>query len=209
MFDRDTLALFMMATLALNVSPGPDMMYVVGRTASGGLRAGFVSAIGISGGIALHIVALVTGVGTLLARSHVAFTVVQTLGAGYLIWLGIGALRQAWRTGRGVPRPPVRGERVFLQGVLTSALNPKIALFFLAFLPQFVDPTRGAPAYQLVVLGTLFITSGTIVNLLVALAVSQSVARVAREESAGKWLSAATGILFLALAGRLLWTPAD
>jgi threonine/homoserine/homoserine lactone efflux protein len=180
MFDFASLALFMTATLALNLAPGPDMLYVSTRSLAQGRRAGVISALGIAAGAVVHTVAIASGLAALLRALPLAYEIVRFAGAAYLIWLGVQALR-----GKAGPASSKTLDRasewaVFRQGAITNILNPKVALFFLAFLPQFVDPARGSVALQIVVLGCLFNTSGTIVNI--------AVAHLAA--SAGRWLGA-------------------
>lgn len=202
MFDIHTLALFLTATLALNLTPGPDMLYVIARSAAEGRRAGIVSALGIAGGTLVHTAAVALGVVSLLAAVPVAFLIVKYSGAAYLIYLGIRALASdAALTAPVVERG--RLSAVFRQGVITNVLNPKVALFFLAFLPQFVDPAKGPVALQIVLLGLLFNTSGTIVNIVVALLASRagewSKSRLPAPR-AMRWL---TGGIFIGLGARL------
>jgi threonine/homoserine/homoserine lactone efflux protein len=206
--DLDSFLLFAGATLLLNITPGPDMVYVTGRAMSDGIRGGMVASLGIAGGLLMHIAALAAGVATLLAANPFAYTVIRLAGAAYLIWLGVDAFRDVGAN--GVVRLPQaeNPRRIFTLGVLTSALNPKIALFFLALLPQFTDPARGNAAVQLVVLGLWFIASGTVVNLLVVTAVSRGASRWRREDlNAGETrvslLKRITGVLLIVLGARM------
>ena len=200
--DAHSLVLFMLAALALNVTPGPDMLYVAARGASEGRAAGVASALGIGVGTLVHIAAVALGLSALLGAVPVAYTVVRLGGAAYLVWLGIRAWRSRQPLG-AAPIEPASLGAVFRQGVVTNVLNPKVALFFLAFLPQFVDPSRGSAAAQIVALGLMFDTSGTIVNLAVALGASGAATRLRRAERAGVILHRVTGTLFIALGVRL------
>ena len=154
----------MTAGLALNLTPGPDMLYVAARGAAEGRRAGVVSALGIGAGTLVHITALALGLSALLAAVPLAYDAVRYAGAAYLVYLGVRALLARREEGASVadapssgagarratePPPPGRLAALFRQGVVTNVLNPKVALFFLAFLPQFVDPARGSPAAPL------------------------------------------------------------
>ena len=173
MFNAQTLALFMTATLALNLTPGPDMMYVVARSAGEGRREGIVSSLGIAAGTVVHTAAVALGLASLLATVPVAFMIVKYAGALYLIYLGI---RTLWSAGEIAP-PAVRHAalgKIFRQGVITNVLNPKVALFFLAFLPQFVDRKAAPVPLQIILLGLLFNLSGTTVNIVVALIASRA-----------------------------------
>jgi threonine/homoserine/homoserine lactone efflux protein len=153
--DSGTLAVFALASLALAVVPGPAVLYIVAQSVHGGRRAGVVSALGVASGGLVHVLAAVIGLSALLAASAEAFTAVKILGAVYLVWLGIRTLLSADDRigGRAAERTLTRTYR---QGIVVNVLNPKTALFFLAFLPQFVDPhesTRG----QLAILGGIFV----------------------------------------------------
>jgi threonine/homoserine/homoserine lactone efflux protein len=155
--DASTFALFVAAALVLLVVPGPSVLYIVARSIEGGRTAGFVSVLGVQTGAILHIAFATLGLSAILASSAVAFSVVKWLGAAYLVWLG---LRQIFGRDEGddeVAVGPARLSRVFSQGVVVNTLNPKTALFFLAFLPQFVDPSRGAAWTQILLLGATFV----------------------------------------------------
>ena len=198
----------MTASLALNVTPGPDMLYIIARSTSEGRRAGIASALGIGAGTFVHIAALALGLSALLAAVPVAYDVIRWAGAGYLIWLGVRAIRDARAPQDGAVLQPASLGAIFRQGMVTNVLNPKVALFFLAFLPQFVDPARGNPVLQIVALGLLFDLSGTVVNLVVALAASR-ISERHRGAADGATspravlLRRATGAIFIALGARL------
>ncbi|HEV3478109.1 MAG TPA: LysE family translocator [Gaiellaceae bacterium] len=157
MADPSTLALFMLASLALAVVPGPAVLYIVARSIDQGRVAGFVSALGISIGGLVHVVAATIGLSSLLASSATAFTIVKYAGALYLILLGIRRLLTRERAVDDTATPPRGRRRIFVDGVVVNVLNPKTALFFLAFLPQFVEPGEGAAALQILVLGLIFV----------------------------------------------------
>jgi threonine/homoserine/homoserine lactone efflux protein len=200
--DLHSLLLFLAAGLALNFTPGPDMLYVAARGASEGRAAGIVSALGIGAGTLVHIALVALGLAALLSAVPVAYLVVRLGGAVYLIYLGVRALRsQASVALAHVEPAPLRA--VFRQGVITNVLNPKVALFFLAFLPQFVDPSRGNPALQVVALGLLFDVTGTLVNLAVALGSSRAAAALRGSGRAAAVLHKVTGVLFIGLGLRL------
>jgi threonine/homoserine/homoserine lactone efflux protein len=197
------LALFMSAALLLNLTPGPDMLFVVGTGAARGRRAGVLAALGVGLGCSVHIVLAAVGLSALLATSELAFAVVKWAGAAYLVWTGVQMLR-ARPTVAATTAPA--GRAVFWQGALTNALNPKVALFFLAFLPQFVDAGAAQQAGAFVALGVLFTVSGTIVNVIVALAAGSLARRFAAGGaggSVGVWLQRAAGALFVGLGLRL------
>jgi threonine/homoserine/homoserine lactone efflux protein len=178
MIDPGSLALFMTASLAVNVAPGPDMLYVSTRSLTQGRRAGVISALGIAAGAAVHTIAIASGLAALLHAMPLAYEIVRFAGAAYLIWLGVQALRG--KAGPAADRSLDRASEwaIFRQGAVTNILNPKVALFFLAFLPQFADPGQGSVALQIVMLGCLFNLSGTLVMIGVAYLAA----------SAGRWL---------------------
>ena len=155
--DASTFALFVAAALVLLVVPGPSVLYIVARSIEGGRTAGFVSVLGVQTGAILHIAFATLGLSAILASSAVAFSVVKWLGAAYLVWLGLRQILGRDEQEDEVAVEPARLSRVFSQGVLVNTLNPKTALFFLAFLPQFVDPSRGAAWTQILLLGATFV----------------------------------------------------
>ena len=159
--ELHTFVIFAVASAAFLAVPGPSVIYIVSRSLAEGRTAGIVSALGIQAGGLVHVIAATIGVSALLASSATAFSIVKYAGAAYLIYLGVRRLRErdhdsAGAAGR-VPR-----QRLFWQGVVVNSLNPKTALFFLAFLPQFVDPDRGAVAPQVLALGVLFLVLATL-----------------------------------------------
>jgi threonine/homoserine/homoserine lactone efflux protein len=208
MLDPATLLVFMAAGLTLNLTPGPDMLYVAARSTAEGRAAGVVSALGIAAGTLVHIAALALGLSALLDAVPLAYDAVRLAGAGYLVWLGARALLRPGAAAGAAALAPASRWRVFRQGAVTNVLNPKVALFFLAFLPQFVDPARGSAAAQIVALGLLFNVSGTVVNVLVALGASRAGAWLRRSGGgrAGRTMQRATGVVFVALGVRLALT---
>ena len=157
MIDTSSLTVLVLAALVLLATPGPAVLYIVARSVDQGRRAGIVSTLGIGTGTLIHVFAATIGVSALLAASAVAFSVVKFLGAGYLIFLG---LRRIFGRGEAKDATEVRKSglrRIFWQGFLVNLLNPKTALFFFAFLPQFVDVSLGHLPLQVVILGTLFV----------------------------------------------------
>jgi len=199
----ETIALFMAAALALNITPGPDMMYVTARSVADGRRAGVVAALGIGAGTLVHIAALALGLAALLAALPLAYDVLRIAGAVYLVVIGLQLLLRRPRADavQALARSPLG--TVFAQAVLTNVFNPKVALFFLAFLPQFVDPAAGPAVAQIVVLGLLFDVQGTIVNVAVALVASGTTARLRASARAVSVLQRLTGAVFVALGARL------
>ena len=200
------LVLFAAAALAVNLTPGPDMLFVLGTGATRGRRAGVMAALGVGAGCLVHVALAALGLSALLAASALAFSVVKWVGAAYLVWIGLGMLRRRpVDTAQAAPHGDTR-RRVFWQGALTNALNPKVALFFLAFLPQFIEPGASGQAAAFVALGLLFDAGGTLVNIVVAwLAADLSRWLVSRGSSArwGALLQRAVGALFVGLGVRL------
>jgi threonine/homoserine/homoserine lactone efflux protein len=194
-----SLALFIAAGLALNLTPGPDMLYVAARGAGEGRSAGIASALGIGTGTLVHIALVAAGLAAVLAAVPVAYLAIRLGGAAYLIYLGIRAFL-ARSTPEAATLTPATLGAIFRQGVITNVLNPKVALFFLAFLPQFVDASRGNPALQVVGLGLLFDTTGTLVNLAVAVGSSRAAARL---RAPSVWLQRVTGSIFIGLGLKL------
>jgi threonine/homoserine/homoserine lactone efflux protein len=193
---------FVIATLAFNLAPGPDMTYVAARSLGQGRRAGIVSALGIAVGCLFHIAAAAAGVAVLLRSVPQAYAVVRFVGAAYLVYLGIGLLRSARTGGPMAALPPDSDGAILRQGVITNVLNPKVGFFFLAFLPQFVDPTRGSAALQILGLGAWFIFSGTLVNVVVAW-LAGSVRAVLQSGSGRAWFQRVSGLVLVALGVRL------
>jgi len=204
------LALFASAAMLVNLTPGPDMLFVAGASAARGQRDGVFAALGVGLGCMLHIALAVLGLSALLAASATAFTIVKWLGAAYLVWTGLAMLRSArgQPAAAGVAVPPTSA-KVFWQGAVTNALNPKVALFFLAFLPQFIAPGGDGHALAFVVLGLLFNMGGTVVNVGVALLAGAARKRWAGSAGAGQggaWLQRAAGALFVGLGAKLAFS---
>jgi threonine/homoserine/homoserine lactone efflux protein len=200
--DLHTLALFISAGLALNLTPGPDMLYVATRSTGEGRAAGLVSALGIATGCLFHISALALGLSAVLATVPALYDAVRYMGAAYLCYLGLRALLSPSQLDLAGLEPKRLGA-IFRQGVLTNVLNPKVALFFLALLPQFVDPARGSPAQQIILLGLIFNTTGTIVNALVAIGASRATTWIRSKPRSLALAQRATGAIFIGLGLRL------
>jgi threonine/homoserine/homoserine lactone efflux protein len=202
--DAHSLLLFILAGLALNVTPGPDMLYIVARSSSEGRRAGIVSALGVAVGTLVHIAALTLGLAAVLRAVPLAYDTVRIAGAGYLIYLGIRAFLHSPMSNDHLTIEQASLWAIFRQGVVTNVLNPKVALFFLAFLPQFVDPSRGAPAVQMAVLGLIFDLNGTLVNIGVAVGAHSVASLFLGEQSRNaRIMGRATGVLFIGLGARV------
>lgn len=201
--EPESLLVFITAGLLLNITPGPDVLYIIGRSLGQGRSAGVVSALGISAGCLFHVAAAALGLSALMVTLPLAYDVVRYAGAAYLVWLGLRALvskSSPFQTQR-VDSAPLG--RIFRQGMLTNVLNPKVALFFLAFLPQFTDPARGPLAFQIIMLGLIFIANGTIVCLAYALSASWLGDWLKTRYDIATWLNRAMGGLFVVLGLRL------
>jgi threonine/homoserine/homoserine lactone efflux protein len=198
------LPLFIAAGLLLNVTPGADLALIGARSAAQGFRSGAAAALGVGAGCFVHVAAAALGLSALIASSATAFAVLRWVGAAYLVWLGIGLLRSSGAAAiAATPAPALTAWRSFVQGFLTNALNPKVALFFLAFLPQFIDANAPHKALAFVALGTLFAFNGTIVNVAFAALVAHVRRVFSGPGSIGRWVSRGVGALFIALGVRL------
>ncbi len=200
------LGLFMLATLVLNATPGVDLLLAVTRTLQGGARAGTAAALGINAGCGVHTLAAAFGLAALLAVSGTAFLLLKGAGAAYLLWLAIGMWRAAWRGGRAAAGPATAVRRSacqdFRTGFVTNVLNPKVALFFLAFLPQFIAADTPHKTWAFLGLGLLFMLQSTVFLLLVVAATAR-LRRLGGSPRLARALQAAGGTLFAVLAWRV------
>lgn len=204
MFGVHDFVLFLTTGVLLNLTPGPDTLYILGRSIAHGRRAGVASALGISVGSICHTCAAALGLSAFLATSAWAFTIVKLAGAAYLIFLGVHALLERQRELSVPAHFKQRGaSAAFRQGILTNILNPKVALFFLAFLPQFIDSAAPSKTAAFVVLGLTFVTTGTIWCLILAWFSSAFSARLRESPTVTALLNRAVGSLFVFLGLRL------
>ncbi|WP_395405431.1 LysE family translocator [Pseudoduganella sp. UC29_106] len=216
MFGIHDLALFVVSGILLNIMPGPDSLLIMTRSATQGWRAGCSAALGIGTGTMVHVLAAALGLSALLATSATAFTVVKWVGAAYIVWCGIGMLRARMRGGdeasdahavsdvdaaAGAARLTYR--RIFAQGFLTNVLNPKVALFFLAFVPQFISADSPNKALAFVILGCIFNFNGMLWCNGLAVFTAFASAKLKLKPLVSLWLNRVTGGLFLALGVRL------
>lgn len=200
------LWLFILSGILLNITPGPDTAYIVGRSVQMGWRGGVAAALGISAGCLVHVSAAAVGLSALLAASSYAFTAVKWIGAAYLLYTGIQMLRaraSTAATSDAAEKPLLSLRQVFWQGAFTNALNPKVALFFLAFLPQFVDADAPSKALAFIVLGLIFISTGTIWGLGTAIVAAKAASRVRQSGQAMVWINRALGGVFIYLGIRV------
>jgi threonine/homoserine/homoserine lactone efflux protein len=193
-----TLALFAIASFALLVVPGPAVLYIVTRSVAQGRAAGLTSMLGVHVGSVVHVAAAALGLSALLASSATAFAVVKYLGAAYLIWLGVQKLRRPDATLHEESAQRSR-RRIFGEGIVVNILNPKTAIFFLAFLPQFANPQRGPIASQIVVLGVCFIALGIVNDGAYALLAGALAGRLRRNAAIRRRLERASGLVFIGL----------
>jgi RhtB (resistance to homoserine/threonine) family protein len=207
MFGIHEFGLFLAAGVLLNLTPGPDTVYILGRSIAQGRQAGIASAFGICVGSIFHTCAAALGLSAILATSAVAFGMIKMLGGAYLIFLGIKMLVDRRRE-LSLPASFRRRSTVaaFRQGILTNVLNPKVALFFLAFLPQFIDPTSNAKVIAFLLLGFTFVTTGTIWCLILACFAATFSERLRTNEKISQWLNRTVGALFVFLGARLATT---
>src|SRR3954452_22554891 len=207
MFGIHNFVLFITTGILLNLTPGPDTLYILGRSIAHGRRAGVASALGISIGSVFHTCAAALGLSAVLATSAWAFTIVKLAGAAYLTFLGIRALLEREHQLSLPGHFRQRGTAAaFRQGILTNILNPKVALFFLAFLPQFIDSATPSKTAAFLVLGLTFVTTGTIWCLILAWFSSVFSARLRENRTVTAWLNRAVGSLFVFLGVRLAVT---
>jgi threonine/homoserine/homoserine lactone efflux protein len=204
MLGTHNLSTFLLSSFLLWITPGTDTMYILARNISQGRQAGLISALGISSGVLVHTIFAAFGLSAILATSAWAFTTIKIAGAAYLIYLGL----QAWlKQSQPSPTPEVNAMsrwQVYRQGVVTNVLNPKVAIFFLAFLPQFVDPTAELGALPFLVLGILFVTGSTVWCLLLAGFAALATNTIRRNEKVSGWLERITGGVYIALGLNLL-----
>ena len=206
--DAQHLFLFVLAGLLLNLTPGPDVLYIVTQALRSGARAGVVAGLGITAGCFVHVVAAAVGVSALLAASATAFTVLKWAGAAYLLWVGVRLLltraapASADLQALARTQPPSSLAAVFRGGFLTNVLNPKVAIFFLAFVPQFIAPDSEHKALAFVLLGTLFNVNSVAVNSGWALAAAW-MARHGAVQRGMHWLDRVAGAMFVAFGLKL------
>ena len=209
--DAQHLVLFVFAGLLLNLTPGPDVLYIVSNALHAGARAGVVAGLGITAGCFVHVFAAAVGVSALLAASATAFTVLKWAGAAYLLWVGVRLLF-ARAPSEAVDLRSLAGTQpsaslaaVFRGGFFTNVLNPKVAIFFLAFVPQFIAPGTEHKALAFVLLGTLFNVNSIAVNSAWALAAAWT-ARHGAVQRGMHWLDRAAGAMFVAFGLKLALT---
>ncbi|KVD82130.1 LysE family translocator [Burkholderia ubonensis] len=199
---------FLVAVFLLNVTPGPDTAYIIGRSVAQGRGAGLMSALGISAGCCVHALACAFGLTALLAASATAFTVIKLVGAAYLIYLGVRMIlakpAAGADTARAVPVAAAKPLRqLFMQGFWTNVLNPKVVLFFVSFFPQFVSAGSAHKALAFLTLGAVFVVMSTIWNSMLAWVAGSVTRRFSGKPGVKKWLDRTVGSAFVGLGLRL------
>lgn len=205
MFGITSYSIFLVSSILLNLTPGADTLYIVGNSISNGRRAGVLSALGISTGCLIHTLLAALGLSVILAQSALAFSIVKYLGAAYLIYLGIRTLlrkNSVFQVRQG--REENSFKAVYLQGILTNVLNPKVALFFLAFLPQFIEPSQSFGPLPFLLLGLSFILTGTIWCVTIAVLTSVAAERVKAGLGQSGWMNKFAGLIYIGLGIHLL-----
>src|SRR5712691_3928043 len=204
MIDTAKLLVFLTAAVLLAIAPGPGMLYVLARSLAGGKREGVLSALGTFGGGMVHVLAAAAGVSVILAKSAVAFAVVKYLGAAYLCFLGVRMILDARRgaqqsNGEVLTQATMSRRDPFWQGVTTEVLNPKTALFFLSFIPQFVNRANGHIFLQFLVLGTVSVTLNTLADLVVISLAGPLGNRIRSSATFRRRQRSATGVIMVGL----------
>jgi threonine/homoserine/homoserine lactone efflux protein len=201
-----TYLLFVLSSLLLNLVPGPDMLFMLGRSIAQGRKAGLCAAFGINLGAYVHLIAALTGLSAILLTSATAFLVIKWIGAAYLIFLGIQTLRSKSTLipVDGTSSKAQSGLRIFWQGFLNDVLNPKVAIFYLALFPQFVGTDAPDPIAQLLVLGITGNMVGICISILLVLLSTEITAGLRRNSSYAQWLQKSMGVLFVGLGFRLV-----
>ncbi|MBB3232718.1 LysE family translocator [Halomonas stenophila] len=195
---------FLSTAVLLNLSPGPDMAFILGQTARHGRRGGVAAMLGVWSGAGLHVAMAAFGLSAILATSALAFSLVKWVGAAYLVWLGLQALLARPGAAEAPPTGVAPGARtIYRQGILVSLLNPKVAVFFLAFLPQFVVPAAGPASLQLAFHGLLIIAVAAVIEPPLVLAGARLAGALRGRHRLGTWLEKGLGAVFVSLGVRL------
>jgi threonine/homoserine/homoserine lactone efflux protein len=210
MFGISHFEVFLMTAILLNLTPGTDTMYIVSRSISQGRTAGVYSALGISAGVVVHTLLAAFGLSVILTQSEFLFTAIKIAGAIYLAYLGVKMLLEKSRTNEQKSMPLQSNKKIFFQGMVTNVTNPKVALFFLAFLPQFIhaDPGAASPI-PFIILGLTFTLTGGTWSLLTAYFSSMATSKLRENAKAGTVLNRLTGIVFIGMGISLLKAKAS
>ncbi|MBC3916491.1 LysE family translocator [Undibacterium sp. CY18W] len=206
MFGTQDLTQFIIAGILLNIAPGPDSLLIMTRSATQGWRAGSAAALGIGAGTLVHIMAAALGLSALLATSATAFTIVKLAGAAYLLYVGVSLLLSKAKTNTSketTPLPALSHGKIFAQGFLTNVLNPKVAIFFLAFVPQFIAADASNKPLALIVLGCIFNFNGMLWCHLLAVSTAFARQRVRISQAVTLWLNRFIGMMFISFGIKL------
>jgi threonine/homoserine/homoserine lactone efflux protein len=213
MFNFQNFYLFLSVSILVNLSPGPDMLYTAARSLSQGTRAGILSAVGIFTGCLFHISAAVFGLSKIIEESVLLFSIIKYAGAAYLIYLGLRSLfRKKIVTGKIQTLSAMSHRKIFFQAMLTNVLNPKVAIFFLSFLPQFIDPSAGPggeSAYlkeQIGFLGLWFAIQGTLILIIVASLTGAFRNMLYQNKNFWNWQEKITGMILVGLGIKMFFT---
>ena len=207
MFDIDNFYLFLTVSLLINLSPGPDMIYTAARSLSQGIKAGIFSALGIFVGCLFHTAAAVFGLSKIIEESVLLFSIIKYAGAAYLIYFGIRSILSGKKTKKEIDTLPILTSRkIFFQGMLTNILNPKVAIFFLSFLPQFINPESTYLKEQIAFLGLWFDLQGAAVLMVVACAVGAFKNILQKNTTFWNWQEKITGLILLGLGVKMFFT---
>jgi threonine/homoserine/homoserine lactone efflux protein len=201
MFGTQNYLTFLFSGILLNLTPGQDTIYIIGRSIAQGRKAGILSVLGIGSGAFCHTLFVALGLATLLSVSPIAFSVIKYLGSAYLIYIGARTFLSSSNIfdENETGKEKISASKIYLQGFLTNLLNPKVALFFLAFLPQFIDPINNYGTFSFLFLGFTFIFTGSMWCLMVALFSSYITKFLRKDRKVAFILNKACGILFIGL----------
>lgn len=206
MISPEVLSLFILSSCALALAPGPDNIFVLTQSAMNGRAAGLLVTLGLCTGLLFHTAAVAVGVAAIFATSAIAFTVLKVVGAAYLVYLAWGAFRASGAANLENRAKPASGRSLYLRGVIMNITNPKVAIFFLAFLPQFADPSQGSVTLQIVMFGATFMAATLCIFGAVAWFSGFVGERLRQSPKLQSAINKLAGVVFLGLAGRLLIT---
>ena len=206
MFQIENFYLFLSVSLLINISPGPDMLYTAARSLSQGTKAGLFSALGIFCGCLVHTAAAVFGLSKIIEESVLLFSIIKYTGAAYLIYLGVRSFFAEKSENKIVQLESISHRKIFMQGMLTNVLNPKVAIFFLSFLPQFIDPKSSHLREQIAFLGLWFDLQGSLILAVVAMVTGYFQAILHQNRGFWNWQQKITGLILVGLGIKMLFT---
>ena len=207
MFNIQNFYLFLSVSILINLSPGPDMLYTAARSLSQGTKAGILSALGIFSGCLFHITAAIFGLSKIIQESVLLFSVIKYAGAAYLIYLGLKSLFKKDKPADKITTLPAMSYgKIYLQGMLTNVLNPKVAIFFISFLPQFIDPKSAHLKEQIGFLGLWFAVQGTLILIIVASLTGSFRKMLQHNKNFWNWQEKITGLILVGLGIKMFFT---